>query len=226
MTNVTLYGPNWSAYTRTVRLVLAEKEIEYDLKEVDFSDGVMPAEHLNLHPFGKVPVLTHGNHTIYETGSVCRYIDEAFTGLVLQPSNAKRLGRMAQIISILDTYLSNEIRMGFVNELLFKPKIGLVPDQDRVKNARQKILYAFSAISDLIETGGFLVDQKITLADLHAAPLFDYLNKTPGGEELINSQRRLKNWWLTIESRSSMVNTEPDLTPFEQPDVACRIRTD
>ena len=83
--DVILYGPEWSAYTRTVRLVLQEKEIDYVLEDVDFSNGIMPAEHFKLHPFGKVPVLRHGEYTLYETSAICRYLDAAFDGIALEP---------------------------------------------------------------------------------------------------------------------------------------------
>ena len=214
MADITLYGPNWSAYTRTARLTLEEKKIAYELKEVDFSSGAMPPEHFNRHPFGKVPVLAHGSFMIYETSPICRYVEEAFDGPVLQPRDAQQLGRMVQIISVLDTYLSVEIRMGYVNELFFKPMTGLLPDEDRVTIARQRILKGFSVLGDLIENGSYFTGQNITLADLHAAPLFDYLDKTPGGDKLIDSEPGLRTWWILIKNRPSMVSTEPDLSVF------------
>ncbi len=215
MTNVTLYGPKWSAYTRTARLVLAEKEIRYCLREVDFSSGIMPAEHFKLNPFGKVPVLAHEDYIIYETSAICRYIDEAFGGSHLQPSNVQERGRMSQVIAILDSCLSEEIRMGFVNELLIKPKIGMVPDRDRVEHAQASIKMAMGELARLAGSNKFLAGQNITLADLHAAPLFDYLEKTPGGEKLTGSQVNLQNWWSLMKTRSSVVETEPDLTVFD-----------
>ena len=214
MASVSVYGPNWSAYTRTVRLVLTEKEVEYDLKEVDFSSGVMPPDHFNFHPFGKVPVLEHGSYIIYETGPICRYVDNAFNGPALQPSDAMQLGRMAQLVAIVDTYLSTDIRMGFVNELLFKPMVDLVPDKERVEKARESISKGFDAIGNLVANTNYLVGQKITLADLHIAPLIYYLDKTPGGNDLISGQPKLANWWETIKSRRSIAMTEPDLRVF------------
>ena len=179
MPDVTLYGPNWSAYTRTARLTLIEKEVKYELAEVDFSNGVMPEDHLNRHPFGKVPALQHEKFLIYETSAICRYIDAAFNGPALQPSTARSLGRMAQIIAILDAYLSEQIRMGFVSERLINPMMGLSIDLNREEHARSAIIKGFSGLCDVIEEGKYLVGDQISLADLHAAPLFDYLARTP-----------------------------------------------
>ena len=130
MTEVTLYGPHWSAYTRTARLTLIEKGVHHVLEEIDFSGGRgMPPEHLARHPFAKVPALRHGNYLLYETSAICRYVDAAFAGPPLQPADPKALGRMAQIVAILDAYLSAEIRMGYVSELLTKPLLGFSSDQ-------------------------------------------------------------------------------------------------
>ena len=59
--DVTLYGLSRSVYTRIARLALEEKEVGYELKEVEIfgKDGV-PADHMRRHPFGRIPVLQHG----------------------------------------------------------------------------------------------------------------------------------------------------------------------
>ena len=212
--NVILYGPEWSAYTRTVRLVLLEKEIDYVLEDVDFSNGTMPAEHFKLHPFGKVPVLSHGEFTIYETSAICRYLDAAFDGLALEPTNIHKLGRMAQVIAVFDAYLSEEIRMGYVSELLINPKLGFSSDEEKAAKSRATIEKAFEGLAGLLTSDKFFVGEKLTLADLHAAPLFDYLEMTPGGGEIIATQPRLRTWWGSIKTRTSMIDTAPDLSVF------------
>lgn len=212
---VKLYGPNWSAYTRTARLTLIEKNVDYALIEVDFSSGVMPVEHQDLHPFAKVPVLCHGDFQLYETTAIGRYIDSAFDGPNLQPDNAQSLGRMAQIIAVIDAYLSEPIRMGFVSECLIHPMLGVATDHVRVKDARNEILHGFQALGECIDGEHFLAGDQLSLADLHAAPLFDYLALSPGGEELIHSHARLRQWWTAFKSRPSLQNTTPDLTVFQ-----------
>jgi len=176
MTDLTLYGPHWSAYTRSVRLVLIEKAIEYDLVEVDFANGNMPTEHLARHPFAKVPVLTHGGFSLYETHAICRYLEAAFPQNPLQPTNPQDLGRMAQVICIIDAYLSQSIRMEFVTEALINPKLGIATNTERVRAAEQTIVRGFAALVACCEyTGEYLMGEGLTLADTHAAPLFDYL---------------------------------------------------
>ena len=216
MTTVRLYGPAWSAYTRTARLTLLEKDVAHDLIDVDFSSGQMPAEQWSRHPFGKVPAFEHNGFALYETSAICRYIDVAFDGPSLQPSSAQGQGRMAQVIALLDNHLSDAIRLGFVNEKLIKPMEGGVVDIARANAAHSLIADGFAALAKCIRDSGYMIDEYVTLADLHAAPLFDYLSLTQGGDDLIASQAKLFNWWSIMKCRPHVVATSPDLQVFKR----------
>lgn len=218
MTDVTLYGPRWSAYTRTAILALMEMGVAHEVEEVDFSGGRgMPPAHLARHPFAKVPALRHGDFWLYETSAICRYIDAAFDGPALQPSEPKALGRMAQIVAILDAYLSAEIRMGYVSERLTKPLLGYQTDEARVDRAVAAIEKGFPALEACLADAPFMAGDTLSLADLHAAPLLGYLMLSPGGPDLVAPHPKLACWWQGIADRPSIVATRPDLTVFQRP---------
>ena len=76
-----VYGPSLSTYTRTVRVVLEEKGVEYELKPVNIMAGeAQGSEHTGRHPFGKVPAFEHDGFSLYETVAISRYIDRVFPG--------------------------------------------------------------------------------------------------------------------------------------------------
>ena len=58
MSKPTLYGPAYSTYTRSVRLAMEEKGVDYNLVEVDFLQGPMPADQVERHP---LPKFQHSN---------------------------------------------------------------------------------------------------------------------------------------------------------------------
>ncbi|MDP9651818.1 glutathione S-transferase N-terminal domain-containing protein [Paraburkholderia caledonica] len=61
---VKLYGAAWSVYVRIVRLALEEKQVKYDLVEVDvFAETGVPQEHLTRHPFGRIPASSMASST-------------------------------------------------------------------------------------------------------------------------------------------------------------------
>jgi glutathione S-transferase len=99
-----VFGAPYSVYVRAVRLALEEKEIDYDLVPVDiFAAGGPSGEHMERHPFGKIPAFEHAGFQLYEAEAITRYIDEVFTGLPLQPTDPRNRARMTQILSILDS---------------------------------------------------------------------------------------------------------------------------
>src|SRR5262249_30093081 len=99
-----LHGYHYSVYLRIVRLVLAEKGVQYARVEVNPFAADVPAEYLRLHPFGRVPTLVHDGFVLFETSAITRYIDRAFSGPRLQPQDARAAARMDQIIAVVDAY--------------------------------------------------------------------------------------------------------------------------
>jgi len=77
-----------SPFSRSVFLALEEKRAGYRLAPV--APGTMKApEHLARHPFGRVPVLDHGDLRLYETQAILRYIDRVLPDPALTPSDPR-----------------------------------------------------------------------------------------------------------------------------------------
>ncbi|WP_223216135.1 glutathione S-transferase N-terminal domain-containing protein, partial [Agrobacterium pusense] len=53
---------------------LKEKAVDWALKEMAFGESRLKS-HLAFHPFGHLPVLHHGQFTLYETQAIIRYLD-------------------------------------------------------------------------------------------------------------------------------------------------------
>jgi glutathione S-transferase len=102
--SLVLHGYRYSVYLRIARMVLAEKGVTYRQIEVNPFAAEIPKDYLDLTPFRRVPTLVHGDFVLYETEAITRYIDEALPGPALQPTEPRQRARMAQIISIIDSY--------------------------------------------------------------------------------------------------------------------------
>ena len=84
-------------------MALHAKGVTYDIVEVNpFSD--LDPTFLSLHPFGRVPVLSHGSFTVFETSAISRYVDSVFGGPSLQPDSSCAIARLNQVIAIIDNY--------------------------------------------------------------------------------------------------------------------------
>lgn len=205
-----LFGATYSVYVRIVRLALVEKGVDYDLIPVDiFAEDVASHGYLERHPFGRIPAFEHDGFSLYETGAIARYIDEAFEGPKLQPSDVRERARANQLISIADNYAYPHLVWGIYVERISKPEQGAVADEEKIATALPKAKACLRAISNLMGDQPWLTGQQLTLADLYTAPMFDYFGMTAEGKTLIQEHYNLAGWWSRIALRRSMKTTSP-----------------
>jgi glutathione S-transferase len=201
-----VYGAAYSVYVRAVRLTLIEKGVDYDLVEADvFGSRVDRTAQLKRHPFGKIPAFEHAGFRLYESQAIERYVDEAFAGPPLQPTDLRQRARMNQALSILDAYAYPELVWGVHTERNEKPKRGLASDEARIAAALVKSDICLRALDNLKGDAPWLAGAAISLADLHAAPMIDYFLQTPDGRELFEQFPRLTAWWPPLAERMGRV---------------------
>ncbi|APA89680.1 glutathione S-transferase family protein (plasmid) [Paraburkholderia sprentiae WSM5005] len=207
---VKLYGAAWSVYVRIVRLALEEKQINYDLVEVDvFAATGVPQEHLKRHPFGRIPTLEHGDFHLYETGAIVRYIDEAFPGCKLQPTDPKARAKVNQIVGILDAYAYRTLVWDIYVERVASTREGRFANEQVIAAALPRAGVCLSELARLSDDRGFLVGNSVTLADLYAAPIFACFMQAPEAGPLMDGCEKLIYWWQRFTTRDSMFRTQP-----------------
>jgi len=206
--DIILYGPKYSTYTRTARLALEEKGLGYTLVGVDFLRGANKTpEHLSRHPFGKVPVLEHGQLKLYETAAILDYIDSAFIGVPLQPKEARVRARMLQVIGVIISYIYPAMVGQILVERLIKPALGQPPDQSVVDLGLRRLRKGLAVLEDLVETPSFMIETSVSLADLYLVPMWAYFVETPEGKAAAAGLPRLNSWWNSMSSRSAVIKT-------------------
>src|SRR5438876_12436424 len=107
MSDITLWGFDGSTYVRTVKMLLAEKGVtQFKQVPLNVLEGEpKKPEHLERHPFGKVPVLDHDGMRILETTAIVRYLNDVLPGKSLVPINPMDRARMDIIVAIIDSYV-------------------------------------------------------------------------------------------------------------------------
>jgi glutathione S-transferase len=203
-----LFGPSYSVYVRIVKIVLAEKGVDYEQVEFDVFDREnWPADWLSRHPFGLAPAFEHCGFRLYETRAITRYIDEAFEGPPLQPGDAAGRARMEQAISVLDGQgywpMVREIFVQRTEHSRAKTPDKGGSDEAVIASALPKAARCLGALSELLGSQEYFAGA-FSLADAQAAPMFHYFLKTPEGRELLHAQPRLGAWWSRVAARPSV----------------------
>ena len=80
---MTLFSSDACPRCHMVRIVLAEKGINYDVQPVDFSDP--PEDLIDLNPYNEVPTLVDRDLVLYQHQVIMEYLDERFPHPPLMP---------------------------------------------------------------------------------------------------------------------------------------------
>lgn len=211
--SVQLHGYGFSVYTRIARMVLHLKSVDYDFVEVDPFGETSP-ELIRLNPFHKVPVLSVDGFHLYETAAITRFVDRAFPEPPLQPASPQSLGRVDQVVSIIDNYAyAPLVRMVFAH-VVFRPLVGMAADARTVSDGLERSEPVLGALEAIADQGVILAGTALTLADCHLAPMIDYFQRSDQGAQMLRRYPALSRWCADVSGHPSLVATEPDFAAF------------
>jgi glutathione S-transferase len=132
----------------------------------------------------------------------------------LQPDDSKARARMNQITGILDSYAYRPLVWDIYLERVEPPQAGRVSDESKIAAALPKAQLCLRILAGLMADAPFLAGDALSLADLHAAPMFAYFLAVPEGAALMAEQPALTAWWRRVAARPGMTATRPSLNPI------------
>ncbi len=191
-------------------MVLAEKGVtEFKQVQLNVLKGEPKTpEHLQRHPFGKVPVLDHDGMRILETSAITRYLNDVLPGKSLIPPTPRDRARMDMIIGMIDSYGYGALLGGVVAYHLFPEFVGGKSDSMRkggLQNGRLMIDFAMKTKGSSPFIAG-----ELSLADLYLAPIVFYVSLTPDKEALFDVDG-FAYWWTKTQALQSYKETQPKL---------------
>lgn len=162
---ITIYGSPKSSAGRCF-WCLEEAGIEYSTKSIDFSAGEHKSEaFLKINRNGKVPALTDGDFTIWESLAINNYIADAYKPELLGTTpQARGLVSQWSIWSVAD--LQVPMIQAFI-QLVFVPEPRR--DAEVIKKAFDKIPGMLNTLEAELEGKTYLVGETFTLADLNTS---------------------------------------------------------
>ena len=207
MSDLVIHGLSPSTYTRTARLACEEKGVSHRLEPVEFGS----AKHRALHPFGKIPILEHGDVRVFETFAIARYVDEAFDGPPLQPKDVKARAAMTQWISAVLDYVYPVVVRGLVLPRLVFPSRGMPVDEAAVQANLPKVEEMLRTLDGALGKNRFFIGDSLSLADLFVLPIVPYVGMIPDSAPMLAKCANLKRWQDAMLARKSAPATEPKL---------------
>jgi len=198
-----------SPFARAALATLEEKNTRYRLVPMTPQD-MRGSRHLALHPFGRVPILEHGDFRVYETQAILRYLDRVLPRPALTPADPQLAARMDQLMNINDWYLFRDASAPIGFQRVVGPMLlGLTPDEAIITAAMPKAQLAFDELARLLSANPFVAGDTLTLADLIIAPHLDMLSGTPEWATLTRAHANITAWLARMNARPSMQATTP-----------------
>lgn len=193
-----------SPYARAVMAALEEKGADWRLAAL--KPGTSRQEpHLSRHPFGRMPVLDHGDFRLYETQAILRYLDRVLPQPALTPTDPKAAARMDQVMNVVDWYLFQGCGNIITFQRIVRPKLlGQPTDEAAILEAMPRGHVAFGELSRVLGEADWFGGDSVSLADLMVAPHLDFFAQTPEWLELTAGHCNLAVWQMRVEKLTSL----------------------
>jgi glutathione S-transferase len=208
MSKPVIIGFPQSSFVWTARSAANQKGVEHDFQPLTPPES-KEAAHLERHPWGKVPAFSHGDVSLYETIAICSYIDTAFEGPALQPSEPLPLARMHQAASIVSSYLYPSAVTRYILQYIFPSGPDGAPNREVIDGAIPDVRKTLEVLDKGV-SGKWYCGDDLTLADLFVGPFVFSLPAFPEGPSLfegLDNLGRLKG--QLVETPSFMSAAPP-----------------
>ena len=197
MDPIKIYSSARCPYAQRTRMLMIEKEIPFELTEVDLRSK--PDWFLAVSPYGKVPVIVDDGQTIYESAIINEYLDEKYKNVPMMPKEpVERAKARIWMDYCTNKYLilSRKLLLDNGNEEL---------QIENKKKMKESLLYIEKECFEKNANGPFWLGNNISLVDLHYAPFFERFGafKELFGVEWPEECVKIADWWSAIQKRDS-----------------------
>ena len=234
-----------SVCAQKVRIVLAEKGLDYQDHLMTLRGDQFAPEYMKLNPNAVVPTLIHDGRAVIESSVILYYLDEAFPAPPLMPRDLHQRAAVRVYNKMIDEYVHNSCTI-LTFATAFRPwfkglsgeeieaRLAKSPSKQRTEYKRDVALNGLDskfvrdaighhvkllkAMDHALEHGDWLAGGAFSLADAAVIPYILRLDLLKM-EKLFDA--RVKSWYARMRARPSFAKeiadrmTPEDHAPFK-----------
>jgi glutathione S-transferase len=204
MAELEIMGVPFSNYVRSIRMLCEEKSVPCKLTPSRPQSPEVNA----IHPAGQIPVMRHGDVTLFESKAIATYIDRTFPGPKLIPDDTLASAQVEQWVSYGNVKVDRWIMREFVVPSVFFDK-AKGPDTARAAAALPEIDKCCKALADAVAPTGHLVGSRLTYADINVIPMLSTLLNFPAGKDIVEKYGSLSSYVASLTDLPSFKTTAP-----------------
>jgi glutathione S-transferase len=229
-----------SSASRRVRLCLEEKGLAYEGHVVDLAKMEHHSpEFLKINPNGVIPALIHDGRPLYESGTICEYLDEVFPEPPLRPDNAYDRATMRNWIRHVDERIHNLIIFNWRHQLQgvaskwsdqeLAEHLKKIPSKERQEawlrvarrpyteeeraGARAKLVELLDRMEATLKASEWLAGPRYSIADIAVVPFVKRIEEEIAPDQVTEAAHpRVAEWWSSIQARPAFARA--NIGPF------------
>ena len=177
-----LCGFHISNYFNKARLVLLEKDIEFEMDA-----NCRPSQDeafVARSPMGKVPFLEVDGKTLIESDVICEYLEDAYPQKPLLPRDPLERARVRELITIMELHLELVVRRLYPFVFFGQP-----PVEDVKQSVAKALPKGLRTLKSRVKFAPYIAGEEFTLADCAAfvhLPLVSLSTKLAYGRDFLD----------------------------------------
>ncbi|HEU4622325.1 MAG TPA: glutathione S-transferase N-terminal domain-containing protein [Burkholderiaceae bacterium] len=196
-----LYSGTTCPFSQRCRLVLFEKGMDFEIRDVDLFNK--PEDISVMNPYGQVPILVERDLTLYESNIINEYIDERFPHPQLMPADPVARAKTRLFLFTIEKEIFSHVSV-----LENRSPKGQEKAQEK---ARQSIRDQLTQLAPLFQKNKYWLGEDFSMIDVAIAPLLWRLDHY--GIELPKSAAPVMKYGERVFSRPAYIEA---LTPSEK----------
>ena len=227
---IELYHSVNSVCAQKVRVVLAEKGLEYREHLMTLRGDQFDAAYMKLNPSAVVPTIVHDGRPVIESSVILYYLDEAFPAPPLMPRDLHQRARVRQFNKLVDEYVHNSCTIltfatafrpwfaGLTGEQI-EARLAKSPSKQRTEYKRDVALHGLDSryvrdalghhqkllkmMDEALGHAPWLAGEAFSLADAAVIPYILRLDLLRL-KKLFEKQPRIETWYARMRERASV----------------------
>ena len=204
MATLQIIGAAQSNFVRAARIAAHEKGVPYEF----ISAAPHSPEVKEIHPAGKIPVMRHGDVTMFESRAIIHYIDEHFEGPPLTLGDKHADAKVEQWISYICSVSDPLIVRRYLFAYVFPKTADKKPDRAIIDQALPAVAREIEVLDGAINSNGYLVSNRFSIADMYLLPIVHVARRLPESGEMIAKSKNLARYHDRHKERESFKATE------------------
>src|SRR5215813_10106261 len=192
-----IIGSSRSTYTRAVLMVCEEKGIDYVLTETALHAPEIRA----IHPFGKMPVLRHGDIELFESKAIVTWLDRSFPAPFVLPSEPRQAALTEQWVSLTNTVFDRTLIRTYLFAYVAPGTSDGRPNRAAIDAVMPAVREQVSVLDRAVAASGHLVGDQFTFADINLMPILHRLQQAPEGKTALAEAKHLAAYYARHAAR-------------------------